>query len=139
MMLLQKYLTRKDGPSSHQKRHGLAEGSLRQASRYSISVTLRSRKLFTQGLLELKKKLAAELEILVAEVQYDTPPFTPVPVRADDPVQVTIWLDELIHKDDPDADERLFKETVELNVDAPLTPKVFKLVFPVTFNPFNAP
>ncbi len=37
-----------------------------------------------------KKKLAAELDKLVAEVQYDTPPAKPVPVKADEPVQVTI-------------------------------------------------
>ena len=68
-----------------------------------------------------------------------TPPLTPVPVRADDPVQVTIWFDEFKHKVEPVDDDRLFNATVELNVDDPVTPKVFKFELPVTFNPFNAP
>ena len=52
---------------------------------------------------------------------------------------MTIWFDELRHSDDPVAEERLFKATVELKLELPDTPKVFKLVLPDTFNPFNAP
>ena len=63
----------------------------------------------------------------------------PVPVKADAPEQVTIWLVALIHNDVPANEDRLFKAIVEFKLAAPLTDRVFKLVSPVTFNPFNAP
>ena len=86
-------------------------------------------------LVESKKKLAAEFVRLVALVQYDTPPLAPVPVKADDPVQVTIWFDELTHSDEPAAEARLFKVTEEFKVEVEETFKVFKYDPPDTTSP----
>ncbi len=82
---------------------------------------------------------------LFDEVQYDTPPLTPVPVKDDDPEQVTIWFDEFRHSVEPVEEVKLFNATVELKLEfelkleLPFTPKVFKFELPVTFKPFNAP